>query len=79
MPSEFKKIDEAKDEKQDTVLLKENHGDEIKDVEAENSFIQETNMVEREDAGSITEQDLIEQFTRDQHMANSLGTSISLS
>lgn len=55
LPTEFKKLDDAKEAKQDAALLKENHGDELKDTDAENSFIREANMVEKEDGGAITE------------------------
>lgn len=60
LPTEFKKLEDAQEAQEDAELLKENHGDELKDTDAENSFILEANMVEKADEGAITEQDLIE-------------------
>ncbi len=36
-------------------MLKENHENELKDADTENAFIHETNMVVKEDGGTITE------------------------
>ena len=55
LPQEFKKLEEAKEEKEDLNLVKENHGDEIKDLVAETNYIRETNMIDKQDAGAITE------------------------